>query len=293
MKRNAIVRIILFSIALFALLAILSFSLGTGSLRIWAEDFDSKPMVDSGDTVSTSCDAAGIRELEIEWAAGSITIFPDEYTTKITVIEPKMNDDKYQMRCVQSGNKLGIQFHDPEHAWIFRNETVAKDLTIIVPADWNCEDLQIDAASASIQMSDLKMLDVEINGASGICNFTNCSVDDLEVNTASGDVTFNGALNQLDFKAASANCHLTLNNVPFGITMESMSGDLTLDLPEDAGFALEMDALSGEFTSDFATTMQDGRHVCGNGMCRISISALSGDVNIRKHTAHHDEAEHH
>lgn len=296
MKRNAIVRIVLCSIALVILLGMLGIGIG---IRMYMIDFAVEgssdgysvvtktptPVVESDDTVSTRLDADGIREIEIDWAAGCITILPQEGATQITVIEPKQTQEKYQMHCRQAGSKLSIEFWQED---IFIHSTdISKDLTITVPADWACDSLEIDTAAASIQTSGLTIRNVEIDSASGICNFENCAVEKFDIDTASGNVTFQGTLDRLDFDAASANCHLILNNVPYQIDMDSMSGDLTLNLPEEAGFTMEMDALSGDFTSDFATTMQNGRHVCGNGSCRITLSALSGDIDIRKHTAHH------
>ena len=61
-----------------------------------------------------------------------------------------------------------------------------------------------------------------------------------------------------------------------------VSGDLDLTLPENSGFTLSLDALSGNFRSTFPTTAQGNTYVCGDGSCRITVSALSGDVTINK-----------
>jgi len=45
-----------------------------------------------------------------------------------------------------------------------------------------------------------------------------------------------------------------------------------------------MGALSWDFASNFETKLQNGRYICGDGSCRITISALSGDVSIQKTT---------
>ena len=149
-------------------------------------------------------------------------------------------------------------------------------------------------------MQDLALTEMEVNAASGVCNFTNCTVNRLDVETASGDVTFDGVLNHLDFEAMSANCHLILDNEPINIDVESMSGDLVLELPEDAGFLVNIDALSGDFSTDFFDTeLKNGKHMHGSGNCRINLSALSGDVTVCKHVhteyciGKHSGTEHH
>ena len=40
-----------------------------------------------------------------------------------------------------------------------------------------------------------------------------------------------------------------------------------------------------EFSTDFATVKKDGCHVSGDGACKISVNAMSGDVILRSHKA--------
>ena len=67
--------------------------------------------------------------------------------------------------------------------------------------------------------------------------------------------------------------------------MDSMSGGLTLTLPEDAGFTVGLDAMSSDFSSDFPTVKKNKSYVCGDGHCKIDMSAMSGDVSILKQSA--------
>ena len=88
----------------------------------------------------------------------------------------------------------------------------------------------------------------------------------------------------MDCDAASADILLELSNVPGRLDMDTASGDLDVVLPADAGFTVTLDSLSGDFESDFDTTMRGGSYVAGNGRCRIDVDAMSGDVTIRKST---------
>lgn len=301
MKRNAIVRIVLFSIALLVLLSVLGVALaakyfmfdGTSFVKEGASDGNSVvtkspvPLAESEDIVSTSLDAEGIHELEIEWTAGNITILPKAETTQITITEPKQTQSKYQMRCTPNGSKLKIEFWQQD--LVIHNTDISKDLIITVPTDWICQELDIDSASANVEVSNLTIGSIEFDGASGICTFTDCTVDRMDMDTASGDIRFTGTLNILECDAMSANCQLTVNNCPSHIDVSSMSGDLDLTLPENCGFTVAMDAMSSDFSSDFQTSTSNGHHVHGDGSCRIHVDAMSGDVTIRKGTVHHDE----
>lgn len=286
MKTNAIIRIVLFSLAILILGSIL---LSVVSYELFSFEHHTVT-VRNESTVTEAVQAnfvgkaSDIQHLEIEWAAGSITILPDSGSDQILVRESEVPKEKYAMHITQSGNKLKIEFNDEDgfYIGIGSNEFDSKDLVISVPADWVCNSLEIDAAAADVKISGLTIRDVDFDGASGICTFEDCHIEKLDMDTASGDVIFNGTLNTLDFDAMSAQFIGTFQNVPDRIDLDTMSGDLEIYLPDECGFTLALDALSGDFTSDFATTIQGEQHYYGDGHCRITVSAMSGDVNIRK-----------
>ena len=292
MKTNAIVRIVLFSIAIIVLLGILLAGLAFGLFMYDSNSFLSSttsynqvlPATSDGMTTQGTLDASVIRNLDIEWVSGSIFIQPDENAADITISETYVDSAKYQMVCKQSGNTLKIQYCKDSVTFpsFGINIDFLKDLVITVPKDWVCNSLDIDAASANVVVNDLTIGEVEFDGASGTCNFVNCNVDQLDVDGASGDIRFSGTLNTLDFDGASASCYLEVTNVPSRISMDGMSGNLDLTLPEDCGFTVSIEAMSSDFHSDFPTTMAGGDYVYGDGSCRISFNGMSGDLTIRK-----------
>ena len=225
-----------------------------------------------------------VREIEIEWAAGDILIQPRQDIDYITFTEDGVTEEKYRMVWKVKERTLTIE-HSNEDLFGFGihfGDAIKKDLTIYVPWDWQCNSLEIDAASANLNVRDLVIREVEFDGASGICEFENCIVDSMDIDTASGDVSIVGQLEILDCDAASANIQAVLENVPNRLNVDSMSGDLDITLPHGAGFTLTMDAMQSDFTSDFATTMKNGSYVAGDGACRINMDGMSGNVTIRQ-----------
>lgn len=285
MKTNAIVRIVLWTLVILILLGIMVGIMGGvtffRNVRTSNMESDATPVevLPSGDSLRIPADQ--IMDIEIEWAAGSILIQPAD-VEEIEISETKVSDEKYAMRWKQNGNKLTIQFCEETFVNSFGiNNFPTKDLTIFVPRDWSCDSLEIDAASATLEVNDLTIREVEIDTASGTCNFDNCAVNKLDLDTASGDVRFVGSLDILDCDAASASVYAVLDNVPTRMDMDSMSGDLDITLPETAGFTVTMDTMSSDFTSDFETTIKNGNYTHGDGSCRINVDAMSGDVTIR------------
>lgn len=287
MKTKAIIRIVLYSLAILVLLGILLMGLGVGLFMADSSVTSIQHNATTGEQgTEVRFDADEIRELEIEWVAGSITIIPADNTDQIHISESSISNSKYQMICEQSGSKIHIAFSEENFSGfgLSINENVSKDLEIFVPTDWVCEELSIDAASASVTVSDLVISKVDFDGASGVCRFENCMVDEIELDTASGDVTFSGTLDALDMEAMSANCRIEVSNVPSRIDVETMSGDIDLTLPEYCGFAVSLDTMSGSFSTDFEVSSSvDGKAIVhGDGNSRIHVNAMSGDVAIHK-----------
>jgi len=298
MKRNAIIRIVLFSLAILVLLGIIVSTLLLRSFMIVLNEsgivdvvhniFDVRESDEiriDGNGRSGEYDAAQIRDLEIEWVSGAIIIQPGA-TNTIHFEESSVSSEKYRMVANRSGDKLTLKFCEENTvSWglgVNIDTDISKDLVITVPSGWDCDTLEIDTASARIEISDLRINEVDFDSASSLCIFDNCTVSELDIDTASGNVEFNGRLDSLDFDAASANFSGKLKNTPNSLKMDSMSGDLDITLPEDCGFTATMDTMSGDFSSDFQTTVFNGKYSYGNGSCRIDVNVMSGDVTIRK-----------
>ena len=53
-------------------------------------------------------------------------------------------------------------------------------------------------------------------------------------------------------------------------------------LPENTGFTLDVEKLSGTFESEFETVKQGNNYVCGNGLIEYDIETVSGNVAVKK-----------
>ena len=294
MKNNAITRIVLWSIVIVVLLGIMCCLMfgtpwsrrsgATESALVTAPDETmvsgwSATVDDAKYSVSTDV----VQKISIEWVSGDILIQPGD-VEEITFHEDNVNDEKYALVWKCRNNELDIRFCAENVSSFFGINTVtlSKDLTIVVPRDWVCDSLEVDAASATLEVNDMTIREVDLDTASGTCEFENCTVDEIDIDTASGDIRFIGSLDTLSCDAASASVYAVLSNIPSRLDIDTMSGDLDITIPEDAGFTITMDTMSSEFSSDFDTTVKNGKQVCGDGRCRINISAMSGDVAIRK-----------
>lgn len=257
MKSNAIVRIVIYSLVILLLIGLLLAGMGIGSYVISLGSGSGETVTGKTGTVR----ADQVKDLEIEWAAGSITIQTGE-TDEITFSESGNFSEDQAMAYELKGDTLKLQYSKATVQIGFVS-IPSKDLVITVPKDWVCQELELDGAS----------LEMDINGL---------TIGQLDIDGASNTVTMNGIVNQLDCDGAS--CEITLNTVetPSRISIDGASCQVNLTLPEDCGFRVEVEGLSCSFHSDFTANYSNGRYTYGDERCYITADGLSCEVNIYK-----------
>lgn len=278
MKRNAIFRIILFSFLAVVLVGVLISGIALKKYQM--PGIVVRKSFDAPEVSGNKFNAGEIDRLKIEWAAGSIVLVPVE-GNKISITEELLGGDE-SMVLKKDGSTLYVQYCEGAVGISFGSGSLKKNLYITVPQDWECKELEIDAASATVQVENLTIEEVESSTASGAHTFTNCQVGTLKMETVSGDLNFTGTLEKLDFNGVSAQLDLALTNAPKSIELESVSGDLNLTLPESCGFTVDKDTVSGRFSSELPTTEQNGKIVYADGHCEIEVEGVSASVHIRK-----------
>lgn len=272
MKAKIIARIVIYSVVLLVLVSLLAAAIGLRSYS-FVKHADTEYAVEGTALFSPE----KYHSLKIDWAAGDIVL----QSADVDSIQISETAGSEPMYITESGETISIQFLKHNSGVGLKNHK-SKDLTILVPQVWECDKLEIDAASTEVHVCDLTVYDADVDTASGKIIFENCSVEKLDMDSASGNLEFTGCLKELDIDSVSANARLNLDNVPDRIEMDSVSGELDLTLPSDSGFTLKSSSLSSKLDCNFAVDNRDGYTICGDGHCWIELSGLSGKIGIHK-----------
>jgi DUF4097 and DUF4098 domain-containing protein YvlB len=131
---------------------------------------------------------------------------------------------------------------------------------------------------------------------------------DLHVSTVSGDVMLTHGAGSLDLTTVSGDVSAELRPLASlrmrstsgdfklrgqlareaRVDMETVSGDVRIDAPSDAGFATEISTFSGDINNCFGTKAEEPEHgpgarlniVRGAGGAKLRVKTLSGDVAL-------------
>jgi len=108
-----------------------------------------------------------------------------------------------------------------------------------------------------------------------------------EFSSVSGSLTLNLACREkITTKTTSGDTELLLTELPKCVKMSSVSGNCTLNVPDEKGFSLQYKTTSGQFEAEslaFNGIMKGksgNLSYLGGGDCEISMSSVSGNITI-------------
>lgn len=159
----------------------------------------------------------------------------------------------------------------------------SKNLVITVPQ--SLKTIWVETVSAEVEVSMLSVNELDLSTTSGEIKVEGVGAASAELSSVSGSILFEGGrAGDLDMETTSGELEVSTNKIPEDMELNSVSGDVTLNLPADAGFVLDFETASGDLDCEFAVKMYDGEYIVGNGGAEISVDTTSGDctVKIRK-----------
>lgn len=261
MKRNAIARIIIFSVIALVLTSFLVIGIAPEFLM---------GQFAIGDNVPREGHAPGdIRRLEIDWAAGKITIRKKDNIDGIFFYEMGPDGCWYHMDYEYDEYTLQISYG----AKFTIGKSVEKDLTIEVPANWTCDELELNAAGVIVNIEDVDMHTLELNGADCKLNY-------------SGDVTY------LDINSTGAELSVSCAGRPQQVDLNGMGCKLNLQLPAECGFSLNTSGLGCELDTSLPISEKNGKKVYGDEACAIEVNGLGCSITITENDEYMHNHEH-
>ena len=245
--------------------------------------------------------AKDIQSVEINWISGSVDVVPYDGDT-IQFDEEGYDgvDEKYAMRYLVENGKLSIRFFAPQRRRNWRSlQQYRKSLMVKIPRDLALNDFKLNAVSGGIQLEGVRAGDLDINSVSGSINLkdingdtiilksvsghidaVDISASTLRANTVSGRIDVTAGVESANLNTVSGSVKLYTGEDTRNINVKTISGGITLGLPENDGFTARYSSVSGGFNSEFPVEMSGKRGVYKNGDGNISFETISGGMKI-------------
>ncbi|TKC15364.1 LiaG family protein [Robertmurraya kyonggiensis] len=243
-----------------------------------------------------------IDNIEFNIASASVTIIPenrDDLEAQLT--------GKGKVTVKQKGDTITVEYKQKWFSWFqFFNHS---KLTVYVPEDYK-EDMVIDIgsgnldvsgesskqpykvnhlildmSSGNVELNDLVVNEFAFNGSSGNVEIHSLDSKTASVDVSSGNVKISDFAGELEADISSGRFDAQFAELRDSISIDVSSGNVSLDLPDKADFALEGETGSGNISTSLPLKIEKqdkheikGTH--GSGQHEIEIDVSSGNVEI-------------
>lgn len=248
-----------------------------------------------------------VRSLKVTFIGGQIDIIGhDEPGARVEVHSVSGRD----LKVTVDGDHLDIDH--PQLRWdnfieVFKSmrSNGKADVSVLVPRDVA---LKFGIVSANALVSGLKtdaklstvsgdlvvdglVGDIELNSVSGELSARD-HTGKISAHTVAGDVTASGAIRRFSVDGVSGDVMVDITGTPDEISSNTVSGDLTVRIPEALGARYRVNTVSGKMQLDNAIiNSSPGRTHTGtagslNGSwVDINVNSVSGNVAVLRSTA--------
>jgi len=215
--------------------------------------------------------------------------------------DPEELLDRIKIEITSQPKNLRIHTRYPTFSWI-KNARV--DYRLWIPEDTS---VQLESVSGTIQMEEhlnwvyaktvsgnIKLNNikgnVEVKTVSGQVSARQIK-GGIRANSVSGNLIFRdsqGSLSYLHTTSGKIEAELTaIDEDASSMSLSTVSGGITLYLPEDASFDLDISTVSGEINTKFKVLVESIsknqlQGEVGDGGINIELNTISGDISLRK-----------
>ncbi len=192
------------------------------------------------------------------------------------------------IRCTDIGGTVDVRGHgaDVELTKIGGQVTVSGSYSGSVALHDLAKPVKVENLRTEF---DVQQVPGEIRLERGSVSMRNV-VGPTRLSTRTTDVTMEGFSNGLDLMADKGDIELRPGHVPLGkITVHTRAGNIEMDLPQDAGFAMQANTERGDISNEFGGGLQE--HSEGHGARlegsvgsgpEVSLVTNRGSITLRK-----------
>ena len=300
---NKTVKVVILSVIAAALIVLVVWGITARNLMYFSHgrlQFGERQESQGVSQTVFEAEAQDIRNIRLDFVSEEIdVVVTNENKIRIEETSSSQLREEDMMRCSVNGNTLVAESGLKDN-WIdffnFLDYTDIK-VTLYVPSSYQ-NNLELHTVSGSIDSQDVKADDLTANTTSGSIDVIGSQANKLDMDTVSGAISVEGGrfetvtantvsgevradaerMNKFEADTTSGAVSASINEMPERVEIDTVSGSATVKIPENEGFTVKYDSVSGAFNCDFALahdTYKEGGSV-------IAVDTVSGSIDIIK-----------
>ena len=299
---SRIVKIIILSVIAGLLIALVAWGIAAKSTIYFSAGrlmFGEQAVQTEGMAISDyEADVQEIQNIRLNFVSESIdVVVTDGDTIRIEEKSSRPLKDDELMVCSVSGDTLRADSGLKDN-WVewFNLGWVDIQVTLYVPASYQGNfdlystsgavrvkdvtpgTLKVNSTSGALYVEDATAANLDMGSTSGAVKASGGEYGGVHLSSVSGGISFAGSADNLRASSTSGAIAVTAENMPAMMDVGTVSGGVLLVLPENDGFTIKTDTVSGSVNNDFAVA----HDMYKDGGSNISVSTVSGAISIVK-----------
>lgn len=217
-------------------------------------------------------------ELNVQWDHNllPLSMFQDLEKRLVVELPREIASQLEELRCSNVSGNVDVSEVTAQTASI----TSAKgDVTLYSVQG---EEANISTVSGDIQWTVGKAEKLSAETSSGWLRLYQVQAKECALSSVTGDLDFQGSGETFAVDNVSGPVRLELSACPQEGDFRSVSGKISVTLPENNGFEAAYSSVSGHFSSDFPGTGENGSLQYGLGTGKLRFTTTSGDMAVRR-----------
>lgn len=310
-KNTAYLKIIVWSVVAVALAVLLVLGVIFGSRSSLSFiGFDGSYYKDSQKYTAGAGEvpADEVEHVALVWTSGDVEISVyDGETVRMEESAGRELSEGEKLHYFNDEGTLRIQFQESGRKFHFLSGTrdkVKKNLRLEIPRETasRLKVLSIETTSADVDVSYIQTEQMLLDTVSGDFRVWESKMEKLKWDTVSGNLDgqsleigerffgdsisgntrLSGTVKEIDLTSVSGDMKISSTQCPVKVRTDTVSGEVSLCIPEDTGFTYEMDGVSGKVYMDLPVLRNKDGGVYKDGEADFYFETVSGDVNIEK-----------
>ena len=208
---------------------------------------------------ATTLDATQVREIEINWLDGSVTVETHSGDGIILEETGAGPDEEDQLHwCLEEG-ELTIQYRASR---LLTMSGDGKQLRVLLPEGFSLNEISIETVSASVDVTDVQ-------------------AQELSLDSIRGESMLMGQAQQISVETNVGHCTILGSAALRQVEGSSLFGDFTVAMGEGSGVTAYLESLLGEMNNELnGANSGRGRLTWGDGQTRMMFETITGDVTF-------------
>ncbi|HGM3773450.1 TPA: DUF4097 domain-containing protein [Clostridioides difficile] len=244
-----------------------------------------------------------INDINVDWISGEVRIKRSD-SNKIKLIQkiPSNFSKKKLAKIMVDGDSLSIYDNSADiYSTYIRSNTVeANTVSGAIGLSGNINKINLDTTSGHIDVAKLNSKNATLKSTSGEIQLSG-KIDVLNLETTNGDINLkdiynknltcssvsgkmnlSGVFSDIKAESTSSNIKITSSKMLSSLYCETTSANVDLSIPDNPGFTLNFDKVSGVLDSDFELNRHSDLYTYKNGITDLYLSTTNGNLTIIK-----------